>query len=292
MASHRSVSAELCRRTFDPSTRRGRWLDRAGRFVLVAALLAVAGCPAVYPEVGTALHRAPAGVKLDPPPPEDLRWIRIVRARIPPRARDGRTWGQAFGSLPDPYAKLFVNDVELIRTPAQGDTLEPTWPTGPRGNFAIGKNDRLRIELWDSNPLNDGPIGVRDIGRLSEDQRAQTEIRFELDGGSEVAIAWEPAHAMLGLGLWYELRTESVFITRMLERSPAARAGVVAGDEVLKIAGRDAKGMSPDEVRSAFNAVPVAGLSLVLRHADGKTLGITLKEGPIYPPYSQFGLVE
>ena len=260
--------------------------------VLVACAGAAVGCPAVYPEIGTNLHKAPPDRPLDPPPPETLRWLRILSAKIPPRARDGRTWDQAFGSPPDPYAKLFVNGTELFRTPAQADTIEPTWPTGPRGNFQISPQDKLRVEIWDSNPLNDAPIGTRDIGRISEEYIRTKQIRVELEGGSEMLIAFEPAHAMLGVGLWFELRTDSCFITRMLKESPAERAGIQRGDEVVQIAGREVKGMSSDEVRSAFGSIPVAGLAVVLKHPDGSNMNVTLKEGPIYPPYSQFGVVD
>lgn len=260
--------------------------------VFLASLLPQAGCPAVYPELGTGVHKAPPERVLDPPPPEDLRWVRIVSARIPERARDGRTWGQAFGSLPDPYAKLIVDDKELIRTPAQSDTLAPTWPSGPRGNFRIGREARLRIEVWDNNPINDRPIGVRDIGRVSDEQRTSKEIRVELDGGAEVVIAWEPAHAMLGLGLWYELRSESVYVTRMLEQSPAERAGLIRGDQVVQIGGRPVELMTEGEVRSAFGSVPVSGIPLLVKHPDGATLTVTLKEGPIYPTFAQFGAID
>jgi hypothetical protein len=260
--------------------------------LVVVAAAPLIGCPAVYPELATGLHKVSGDQKLDPPPPEELRWIRIVSAKIPGRARDGRTWDQAFGSLPDPYARLYVNGKELLRTPAQADTLEPTWPDAPRGNFAVSPDDKLRVEVWDSNPLNDRPIGVRDVGRVSQDQRSSGRIRVELEGGAEVEIAYEPARAMLGLGLWYELRTDSVYVTRLLAQSPADRAGVRAGDRVLKIGGREVSSMSEGEVRSAFNAVPAAGLPLVLVHVDGSSLSITLKEGPIYPTYAQFGRVD
>ncbi|MEJ7730137.1 MAG: PDZ domain-containing protein [Polyangiaceae bacterium] len=261
----------------------------------LAALVALAtlgGCPAVYPELGTGVHKAPPERVLEPAPPEDMRWIRIVSARIPERARDGRTWGQAFGSLPDPYAKLFVDNKELIRTPAQADTLEPTWPSAPRGNFRIARDAKLRIEIWDNNPINDRPIGVRDLGRVSEEQRIGKQIRVELDGGAEVIIAYEAAHAMLGLGLWYELRSETVYITRMLEQSPAERAGLIRGDQVVQIAGRAVELMTPDEVRSAFGSVPVSGIPLLVQHPDGATLTVTLKEGPIYPTFGQFGAID
>jgi len=52
----------------------------------------LAGCPAVYPELGTRMRPMPAGIALDPPPPGDLRWVRIVSASVPARTRDGRSW--------------------------------------------------------------------------------------------------------------------------------------------------------------------------------------------------------
>jgi hypothetical protein len=263
-------------------------------FLLVAALGVplVAGCPAVYPELGTRTRKIVDGQALDPPPPDDLRFLKFVSGRVPPRTRDGRSWGGAAGSMPDPYAKLILNGKELLRTSSQSDTLEPTWPGAPGGNFRIVPGDKIRVELWDSNSINDQPIGVRDVGHPTEDHRLSRQIRVELEGGGELVLAFEPAHAVYGLGLWFELRTTSCFITRMMAGSPAERAGVKGGDEVLQIAGREVKAMSSDEVRSAFNSVPTSGMPLLLRHADGATLNITLKEGPIYPKFGEAGTPE
>src|SRR5262249_47600002 len=124
------------------------------------------------------------------------------------------------------------------------------------------------------------------------DMLIDKQIRAELDSGGEVVLAVEPAHAMQGLGLWYELRTTSVFITRLLQGSPADRAGIKGGDEVVQIGGKDVKAMTSDEVRSNFNAVPPDGLALGIRHEGGARLNVTLKEGPIYPTYEQFRDVE
>ncbi|HVY47483.1 MAG TPA: PDZ domain-containing protein [Minicystis sp.] len=259
---------------------------------LALALAAGFGCVAVYPEVGTQLHSAVQGQRLDPPPPDDLRWVKFVSARVPEKTRDGRPWHTAFGKLPDPYAKLFVNGTELVRSPVQTETLTPTWPNGPHGNFKIGDGDKVRVELWDANPINDQPIGVREFGRITRENLEDRKIDVELEGGAEIRIALEPAHAMSGLGLWYELRTTSVFITRMLDDSPAKRAGILPGDEVVALAGKPVKSLNADEVRSLFNAVPFDGLALGLRHASGARLDVKLKEGPIYPPFDQFGSVD
>lgn len=258
---------------------------------LLAAAIAVgllAGCPAVYPELPTRMRKVLTEQALDPPPPDDMVWMKFISARVPERTRGGKTWSESFGKLPDPQAILFINGKEVMKTPAQSNTLEPTWPNGPKGNFKIGPEDKLRVELWDSNAISDKPIAVRDVGHPDSDAKLSRQIRIDFDVGGELILAFEPARAMLGLGLWYELRTESCFISRMLEGSPAERAGIQAGDEVMKIGAADVKVMSPDDIRSAFNGVPSSGIALSIKHADGTLLNVTVKEGAIYPPYDQY----
>jgi hypothetical protein len=257
-------------------------------------LVALAGCAAVYPELGTRTRPVPAGRPLDPPPPADLHWIKFVSARIPERTRDGRPW-QANGKA-SAYAKLLVNGTELVRTTPEADTLTPTWPGSPHGNFKIAPGDRLRVELWANDPVADKPVGTRELG-LAGDVKAldgQIHVRMEegTAGSGEVDLAYEPAHAVSGLGLWYELRQTGCAVTRLLAQSPAERAGLLAGDEVVRIGGREATGMSPEEIKSAFNAVPLAGLMLVIKHATGTVAEVTLPEGPIYATFAQFGPVD
>jgi hypothetical protein len=261
------------------------------RVALLFLTIAVAACPAVFPELGTRTRTIPTGQPLDPPPPADLRWIRFVSARIPDHTRDGRTW-QANGKA-SPYAKLLINGVELFRTSIESNTLTPTWPGSPRGNFHVAPTDRLRVELWDSNPINDTPIGVRELGAASDIKEFDGQVRVEIEESSgEVLLAFQPAHAVSGLGLWYELRTAGCAITRLLEGSPAERAGILPGDEVLKIGAREASTMTPEELRSTFNAVPLDGLKMMIKHAAGAIAEVLLKEGPIYPTFAQFGPLE
>lgn len=260
--------------------------------VMVLAAAMIAGCPAVFPELGTRTRSIPPGQPLDPPPPDDVRWIRVLSARIPEKNRGGRPW-QTRGNAADAYAKVSINEHEILRTPVQPNTLEPTWPNGPHGNFHVGHDDKLSIELWDSNPINDKPICVRDLRRIPDDAYAEHKIRVTCeDLGAEVVVAFEEGHAVSGAGLWYELRTNSAFITRMLAGSPAERAGLQKGDEIVEINGRKVDAMTADDIRSQFNAIPFDGLPLKLKHSDGPTLDVTLKEGPIYPLYSEFGQVD
>ena len=270
----------------------GLW---ALRLVALVAAVALAGCPAVYPELGTRTRTIPAGQPLDPPPPAELYWLKFVSARVPDRTRDGRTW-QGNGKA-SPYARLLVNGAELFRTSPQSDTLAPTWPDSPRGNFKIQPGDKIRVELWDQNPIDDKPIGVRELGAASDLPAADGRIHVELQEGTassgEVVLAFEPAHAVSGLGLWYELRTVGCAVTRLLEGSPAERAGILPGDEVLRIGGREVRTMSLGELKSAFNAVPMDGLKVLVKHAQGgATAELLLQEGPIYPTFAQYGPID
>jgi hypothetical protein len=261
---------------------------RLAAFLLT--ICALSGCAAVYPELGTRTRPIPAGQPLDPAPPAGLRWMRFVSARIPERTRDGRAWGPS--GKPSAYAKLLLNGKELFRTPPQGDTFEPTWPDAPRGNFKIGPGDKLRIEVWDSAAINDKPINVRDVGAPTEQAELDKQIRVLWDDGTEIILAYEAAHAVSGLGLWFELGTSTCTITRRLEGSPADRAGLKAGDEVLKIGGREVRTMTPDEVKSIFNAVPLEGLTLTVKHAGAAVTELNVKEGPIYPTFDEFGKLD
>jgi PDZ domain/C2 domain len=260
-------------------------------FARAIFMTAVVGCAAVYPELGTSIRPAPNEMALEPPPPEELRWLRFTGAVIPSQMRDGRTWQQSLGRLPNPYAKLIVNEVELMRTKPQTGTLTPNWPDAVHGNYKISASDKLRVELWDGDTLGDKPIGIKDF-RATNDFVIGDQIRIEVGGGAEVTLAYQPAHAMFGVGLWYELRSETCYVTRLLGGSPAERAGILPGDEVVSISGKQVTGMTTNEIRSAFNAIPKDGLPLVLRHEDNKSFSATLKEGPIYPTFDQYGQID
>jgi hypothetical protein len=257
---------------------------------LVLPLALLAGCAAIYPELETRTHPIPPGQSVDPPPPANLKWVRFVSGLLPDHTRDGRPWqpdGQA-----TPYARLWINGKEALKTPVEHGTLAPTWPDGPKGNFRINPEDHLRIELWNLDPVVDKPVIIRELGVPPEERLQDKVIRIEEDTGARIILAFEPAHALGGLGLWYELRERGCAITRILYDSPAERAGLKPADDVIKIGTKEVKFMSPQEVQSAFSAVPVHGLALVVKHPDGTVLDVVVKEGPIFGHFDQVGNLE
>lgn len=255
-------------------------LSDGAAIALVAAV--ACGCAAIYPELSSPVRPVPVGKELTPPPPKTVRYIVFKRAEIPPLTRDGRKWDRYGGSAPDPFAKVLLDGKELILTPVQSNTLTPTWPDQKRANYVLGSHPRVRIELWDSNPISNHPICVKVVRNLDE-EIVQDTLSLTCDSGAHIDLTIAPARPKLGLGLYYELRTNDIGVTRVVRESPASRSGIRKGDQIVRIQGRDVKNMDEGEAKSLINAHARSGLSLLVRHENGKVQDVTLKEGPMYP---------
>ena len=245
--------------------------------------LAALGCGVVYPELSSPVRTPPPGFTLEPPPPNDILYLRFEGAEIPARTRDGRQWDSLGGAAPDPFAKLFVDGKEVIVTPVQSDTLAPKWPDQVRANYRIRRGAALRLEVWDSNPINHQPICVKELANLHDE--ASTEYPFEIncESGAIVRMVVEPARGRLGLGLYYELHTERAFVTRVLQESPARRAGLAQGDEILSVQGKPVATMAEGELQSLINANASLGVEMSVLRRDGVKRQVKLKNGAIYP---------
>ncbi len=251
--------------------------------LLLSFLLGAAtGCAAVYPEIAPPMKVPPAGRKLVPPPPPDLLYIDFISAEIPPRTRDGRPWDSLGGSLPDPFAKLIVNDHEIIKTPIQSDTLKPTWPDQKRANYRVLPDSAVRLEVWDSNPLNNHPICIKNLRNFT-DQVGPIPVDVDCDSGAHVQIRVEAAHGRWGLGFNYELSASGAAVSHVFPESPAARAGLMDGDDIVEIQGKKVEQMEEGEAQSLVNANAQVGVELVVRGKDGAERHVAIKEGVVYP---------
>jgi membrane-associated protease RseP (regulator of RpoE activity) len=253
------------------------------RFFAAALLFGMSGCSAVFPELSTPVRQVPPGYRFDPPPPPDLLYLAFAKASIPTHTRDGRDWDSVGGSLPDVVGKLLVDKVELVVTPVQGNTLQPTWPNQKRGNYRIPPKSQVTVELWDNNPINDRPICVERIRDLHEAASGEGRLEVSCESGAFVVLEVEPAHGTIGVGMSYELRTDEVFITKVSRESPAARAKLERGDQIVSVMGEPVKTMDEKRVRSLINANASTGLKLTVRAKGANaTRDVELRDGPIY----------
>ncbi|HEV8246716.1 MAG TPA: PDZ domain-containing protein [Polyangiaceae bacterium] len=223
------------------------------------------------------------GRKLDPPPPEDVLYVQFTSARIPTKTRDGRKWDTIGGDAPDVFAKLIVDNKDVIVTPVQSNTLTPTWPDQVRANYRIRPGAQVRVELWDSNPINNHPVCAEKLRDLQIEAGTGRPLDIECESGAHVMLQVEPAHSRVGVGMTYELRSGEAYVTRVLSECPASRAGVQRGDQILRIQGQDVKTMEEGNVQSLINSNVSVGVKLALKHEDGKVVEVTVKDGPIYP---------
>lgn len=280
----------------DPArTRRvSRWLAVKGSLLAVAALAALTACrPGGSPAERAPLLPPPQGVTLEPGPPDDLYWLRFVAARVPAKTPGGLSWDDDHG-LPDPYAVLLVDGVRLLESGTQNDTLTPTWPRGPGGNFRLPAGRPARVALYDRDTLRDQPISAEVIRALSSSDAVRGYRDVDLgsvhvSGAAKVRLAVERAHAMFGLGFTYRRTGASYHVVGLYQHGPGSRAGLREGDELVRIGERPVAEMSPAEVKSWFNAVPAAGLSLTVLHDDGASENVNVNLGPVYPLFSEYG---
>jgi len=261
------------------------------QLLLASAAFAGLGCGAVYPEIAPPVKSPPQGRDLAPPPPAELLFVNFIGAEIPDKTRDGRKWDSMGGAAPDPFAKLFVDDHEIISTPVQSDTLKPTWPDQKRANYLISSTAKIRVELWDSNTINNHPICLKNLHDLPS-QSGPQPVQIDCDSGAHITLRVEPAHARWGLGFSYELRTIGIGVTRVLRYSPAKRAGLVSGEEIVQIQGKRVDKMEEGEPQSLINANAQTGVDLVLRSANKDERTVKLSEGVIYPAVDEGVAVE
>jgi len=259
---------------------------RAWRGWACAIALGVLGgassCAAVFPEIATPVRDVPAGIELDPPPPDDLLFLHVASADIPKRTRDGRQWDEVGGRAPDPFVVVFAENDELFRTEVQSNTLHPVWKEKPNVNYRIPPRAQIRVELWDKNTMQPRPIcqaKFRDV----QDAVFSGGRDISCSSGARIRLDVERAKAKMGIGMKLEVRSHQVFITRVYQESPASRAELKAGHEVVSIQGKAVAQMGEGEARSLINANTRTGVTLSVLDPGGGTLSVTLKDGPIYP---------
>jgi hypothetical protein len=292
LESHDGPSLETCNRPvrwtpgFDAPWWRATQREstrsvRKGCVWAMLALTATVGCSALYPELRTSLREVGDDEVVKGPPPRQMAYIQFVRARIPPRAPDGRPWDESDDELPDPVARLIVDGKTLLQTPIEEDTLEPTWPTQRRTNYVVKPGSVAVVELMDHDAISDRPICIKQIGDIrSEGLLGNVEVMC--DGGTRIWLSVQPARPKMGLGLFYELRVGQVLVSRVAPHSPAGRAGLRVGDEFIELEGQPARKMDEAQVRSVFNAGAHNGLHVTVQSPGGAPRDVVLKEGAVY----------
>jgi carboxyl-terminal processing protease len=80
----------------------------------------------------------------------------------------------------------------------------------------------------------------------------------------------------VGMELTLDKQTQALTVVKPIENSPALRAGVQAGDKILKIDGRTTQGMTVETAASLIRGEPNTQVQLVMQHQAGAPFDVTL----------------
>jgi carboxyl-terminal processing protease len=85
----------------------------------------------------------------------------------------------------------------------------------------------------------------------------------------------------IGIGVEMGTRHGQITVIAPVEESPAARAGILAGDVILSVDGRSTEWMSVLDVDARLVGTPGSVVSLAVRHADGQEETLEVVRGPV-----------
>ena len=149
-------------------------------------------------------------------------FLKFANAHIPTHTRDGRQWDSVGGSAPDPFAKLLIDDKEILLTPVQANTLEPDLA---RSEASATIASRRASPCASSCGIRTRSTIIRfasrSIGNILAEASDEQNLELRCDSGATIEIVVQPAHAKFGLGLYYELGSDDIHVTRVVGESPA-----------------------------------------------------------------------
>lgn len=234
-----------------------------------------------YPRRSTPVSAVP---KLRGEPadmPGDLWKLTVVSAEIPRTQRSGLPWDDREGDA-DPYVRLSVDEREIWQTKPLENTVHPSFQQSPPRNLAIDRGARVRIELWDDDGVSSDPIGIYE-GRALGEAILDAETILKLEGGATLTVVVSRPEAHMGPGIaLYEVRKDALLLLEILPRSPAARAGLAAGDRITAIDGRTIDQLGPKRAESALVLAAQRQSELTVAREGAPLRAVKLDKGYIW----------
>ena len=214
--------------------------------------------------------------------PEYVYDFRLVAANIQPLQRSGHEWDEGNGA-PDPFLRVYRNDELLWESrPVQNET-NPEFNQRAPTNLRLPSNANIRLELWDADAAGEDPIGVWSGRGLPPTALPGANARVLLEGRSWLTISVDDPRAFRGLGLTrYEQRSDRLEVLEVEANSPAGRAGLVEGDEIVAIDSRRIQDLPPGRAASEISLSGSRQARLTIRR-DGVEEILELDGGFTWP---------
>lgn len=258
---------------------------RMNRSVLLSflGLLLATSVGCAYPRRSTTLQPAQLTREAMSDIPEGLWALTVVSAEVPPHKRTGLAW-DGDGTGPDPVIRLLIGGRQVWESPVKENQTTPEWNVTLPRNVAIADDEVVRLELWDQDQATVvDPVGFLLHRGLPGNALPDAVARVALDtpGAVITLIASKPRpHRGTGVSS-YEQRPDSLLVVSVETYSPAARAGLVAGDWIMSIDGKPVERLGNQAV-GMLSMAAERGYSLLVRNAAGEDREVNLDRGFVW----------
>ncbi len=249
-------------------------------FVLVflVAFLALAAMGCAYPRRTTSLSPV-RGASESTSTPSDVWSLTISGGSIPPESRGAIGW-DGDGGLPDPYVRVYRGETLIWESPTLDDTLSPEWNATLPRNLYAPRDQTLRFEMWDRDTVGADPIGIYRNRGLPGNVISGADARVMLEGGAQLSLRLAPPTAHRGVGIvLYEVHGDELTVLELETHSPAGRAGILAGEQIIAIGGQSISALGEQRAPGALSMAGERHETLRVRNARGETREVELDRG-------------
>lgn len=247
----------------------------------VLCLVVIAGC--AYPRRSTAIQAAQLTREASTDVPDNLWSLTIISAEVPREKRTGLDW-DSDGTQPDPLVRLIVDGRLVWESPVKENENSPEWNITLPRNVLIDRSNEVRLELWDRDHATAmDPIGFLVHRGLPGNALPDAVARVALDApGAVITMRVSKPRPHRGTGITlFELRPDAVLLVSVEPLSPAARAGLVAGDWIMSIDGKPVEGLG-DAAVGMLSMAAARGYTLLVRDSSGRDRSVELDRGFIW----------
>jgi hypothetical protein len=259
------------------------WIRLAANLALTAALAIMMAAGCAYPRRTTPLTPV-TGQPDSLNQPDDVWQLTILGAQVPPRQRSGLAWDGEDGG-PDPFVRLYRAGELVWESDPVEDTLKPEFEQTLATNVWLPDDRKLRFELWDADRLGKDPIGVWRGRGLPESALPGAEARLLTDSRANLVFRIDPPKRYRGSGIRrYEVRSSTLRVLEVIERSPAGRAGIDKNSKITSIEGRSISELGEKRAASSLAQLGTKnGGTLTVQHPEGQRERVRLDGGYVWP---------
>lgn len=258
---------------------RAPFLAPAGSALSLALVscLTLPGC--VYPRRSTALSPVRSATITTTDAPANIWRLRVSSAVVPPRSRGDLAWDGSDGA-PDPFVRIYRGGELIWESETIQDTFTPEWNATLPENLLASPDAQFRFELWDRDEVGGDPIGIINHRGLPRNVVPGADSRILLEGGAQLALHLEPPRPHRGIGIrLFEVRDGELLIVEVETYSPAARAGLVPGDAIIRIGEQSISQLGSGHAPGALSMAGDRRQTLRVRDANGRERDVQVDRG-------------